>query len=87
MLALQYIIHKHNNYMKLNSLKILSLQYRKLGCMQYYFNNTKQAKIAFKKAFTLYPQSIKNICLKITITLPDKIYHWLMTKYVQKITS
>ena len=87
MLALQYIIHKHNNYMKLNSLKLLSLQYRKLGCMQYYFNNTKQAKIAFKKAFTLYPHSIKNICLKITITLPEKIYHWLMTKYVQKITS
>jgi glycosyltransferase involved in cell wall biosynthesis len=85
MLALEYIINKHKNYMKNNSIKILSLQYRKLGSMQYYLKKTNEAKTTFRSAFKIYPLSIKNICLQLAANCPNKIYHWLMQKYVKKI--
>ena len=87
MLALEYIINKHKNYMENNSIKNLSLQYRKLGSMQYYLNKTNEAKITFGYAYKIYPLSIKNICLKIAVICPNSIYHWLMQKYVKKIIS
>ena len=85
MLALEYIINKHKIYMKNNSMKFLSLQYRKLGSMQYYLKKPNKAKTTFQYAYKIYPLSIKNICLKITTIFPNRIYHWLMQKYVKKI--
>ena len=85
MLALQYITKKHFNYMKQYSKKGLSLQYRKIGSMLYYFKEYRGAKKYFKLSFYVHWHSIKNIILFPVQYLPNTLYHFLMTKYVKKI--
>ncbi len=85
MLALQYITKKHFYYMKQHSKQGLSLQYRKIGSMLYYFKEYSNAKKYFKNSFCLHWYSIKNIILLPIQYFPHTLYHFLMKKYVKKI--
>jgi len=80
--ALAYICKKHQNYIttSLNS-KIMSAHYRRIARVYEKARAIPQVKTFYKKAFTEYPLSIKNIFYWIMVSIgyqnTKPLIHWM----------